>query len=493
MSVCNFANTVIQQSKQYPQKVAYKDGVEELTYGKLIDRIQQVANGLTAQGITTGTHVAISMEDCVDWPVVFLACIYQGIIPLHLSNSIGIDLFRKIVEFTDVKFVISGNDVSRLPTNITTITRSDLQTFYSTQSVVGSPVMLNADAPAYMSLSSGSTGSPKVAVYRHKTFFEILKLVPSISFGMNHDSTILSIAKMSWCFGLHNSITYTVGLGATAILIPEPPVAQTIFEYINKFYPTIVLSSPSIIRRLINSARSSYTLPNSIQHFNSSGEHLPAMMYDQFLKQYGIELSSCIGMMETCQTYAANPSSEHDRGTVGQPLPGCRVKLMNGDTEVIDNNVVGEIYVSSPASAIYYYNNYQKTKETFIGEWVKTNDLALRNNQGNLVFIGRADDVFKVNDLLVSPVEIESIILTNKTVQEVAVCKVKNDNELNTIHAFVIPGPDFDMTEFRTFISDRLFSHQIPKHIHLVDQLAETMTFKKDRRTLALSVEDAVC
>ena len=106
MSVCNFADTVIQQSKSYPQKVAYKDGYEELTYGDLVDKIQQVANGLTAQGITTGTHVAISMEDCTDWPVIFLACIYKGIIPLPLSTTMGIDLFYKITDFANIKFII---------------------------------------------------------------------------------------------------------------------------------------------------------------------------------------------------------------------------------------------------------------------------------------------------------------------------------------------------------------------------------------------------
>jgi benzoate-CoA ligase len=296
---------------------------------------------------------------------------------------------------------------------------------------------------------------------------------------------------MSWCFGLHNSITYTVGLGATAILIPDAPVPRVIFDYINKFLPTIVVSSPSIIKRLVQTTQSVYTLPLSVKHFNSSGEHLPATMYDQFLQKYGIRLSSCIGMMETCTNYAANPDYEHDRGTVGKPLPGCQVKLMNGDIEVTENNVVGEIYVSSPASIMYCYNNYQKTRDTLVGNWVKTGDLALRNNLGNYVFVGRADDVFKVNDLLVSPVEIESIILANSMVKEVAVCKVKDENELNAIHVFVIPAENFDMSDFREYLGRRLFSHQIPKRIHLVDQFPETMTFKKDRKALSTLVEES--
>jgi benzoate-CoA ligase len=491
MSVCNFADAVIQQSKSYPQKIAYLDGVEELTYGTLIDRIQQVANGLIDLGITTGTHVAISMEDCVDWPVAFLACIHQGIVPLPLSTTMGTDLFRKITAFTNIKLVIAGNNSSKLPTDIPTVTRNDLQNFYTTQSTACNPVMQDPAAPAYLSLSSGSTGTPKVAVYGNKTFFEILALSPRVSFDMTHNSVIMSIAKMSWCFGMNNSVTYTVGLGATAIVIPEAPVPSVIADYANRFRPTIVASSPSVIKRLIQPGKSNLTLPDTIHHFNSSGEHLPAVMYDQFLEQYGIRLGSSIGMMETCTSYAANPDAEHDRGTGGQALPGCQIKLMDGNIEITEPNTVGEIYVQSPASALYYYNNPEQTRATFVDGWVRTRDLGLRNDRGNLVFVGRADDVFKVNDLLVSPVEIESIILKNSTVNEIAVCRV-GVNELNTIHAFLVPAIGFDMIKFRQFLSDQLFAHQIPKQIHLVESLAETITFKKDRRTMSQSAE-AVC
>jgi len=491
MSVCNFADAVIQQSKSYPQKIAYLDGIEELTYGTLIDRIQQVANGLISLGITAGTHVAISMEDCVDWPVAFLACIHQGIVPLPLSTTMGTDLFGKITQFADIKLVIAGKQHSAVSNNIPVITRQELQNFYSTQPVECDPVMLDPTAPAYLSLSSGSTGTPKVAVYGNKTFFEILALSPRVSFDMTHDSTIMSIAKMSWCFGMNNSVTYVVGLGATAVVIPDAPVPAVIADYANRFRPTIVASSPSVIKRLIQPGKTHYALPDSIHHFNSSGEHLPAIMYDQFLEQYGIRLGSSIGMMETCTSYSANPDAEHDRGTVGRALPGCEVKLMNGNIQVTEPNTVGEIYVKSPAAALYYYKNPAQTQATFIDGWVRTRDLGLRNERGNLVFVGRADDVFKVNDLLVSPVEIESIMLTNPTVQEVAVCRVQV-NELNTLHAFLVPGPGFDLTAFRQWLPDQLFAHQIPKQIHLVESLAETMTFKKDRRSMSQAVE-ALC
>jgi len=461
MSLINFSHTVLEQSLAYPDKIAYRDGHVDLKYSDIPKRVRQIAHGFALSGLRRGDHVIIQMEDCVDWPCTFLACLYANIIPLPLSGNLGPDLFNKIAEFIECKLVI---------------TRDIVQTFYNLTDHL-EPVMVHPDSAAWMNVSSGSTGMPKVAVHRHQTLFEILKLSPLLSFGMTHNSTILSVAKMSWNFGLHNSVTYTMGLGATAILIPDAPAAPVIFDYLNRYRPEIVVSSPSIIRRLLLPAVRKYTLPDSIKHFNSSGEHLPDVMYDQFLERFGIQLHSCIGMMETCTNYAANPDFAHDPGTVGQALPGCEIKLIDD-----------EIYVSSPANACYYYKNYEKTKQTFVGEWIRTGDRGYYNERGNLVFGGRVDDVFKVNDLIVNPVEIEVEIMRDITVDQVAIAKVTNSRGINEVHAFIVPTVDFNLEEFKASIKTKLFPHQMPQQIHIVDKLAETATNKKHRRGMANSV-----
>lgn len=462
MNYINFAKSVIHQSLDYPNKIAYRDGSSDLTYGEIPDRVGHIANGLVSSGLRRGDHVIIQMDDSVDWPCTFLACLYANIIPLPLSSNLGKDLFDKIAEFIECKLVITEDIVAK---------------YYETEHSNFKPIMVHPDSPAWMNVSSGSTGMPKVAVHRHQTLFEILRMSPWPSYGMTKDSVILSTPKMSWNYGLHNSVTYTMGLGATAILIPGVPVGPTVFNCLHQFNPDIVISSPSIIRRLLTPQTKKYTIPASVRHFNSSGEHLPAPMYDQFLERFNMPLHSCIGMMETATNYAANSDWEHDRGTVGQAFDGCKIKLVDD-----------EIYVSSPANAMYYYKNYDKTRETFVGEWVRTGDRGYYNERGNLVFAGRVDDVFKVNDLIVNPIEIEAEIMTYPGVDQVAVARVVGHKGTNEVHAFIVPVEGFELDRFKLYIKTRLFPHQIPNQIHMVDKLAETATNKKHRKGMANSL-----
>jgi benzoate-CoA ligase len=458
-----------------------RDGEHDLTYQDLSNKIKQIAQGLSERGLEPGHHVIIAMDDCVDWPCIWLGCVYAGIVPLSVGITIGSELLEQMAQFIDCRLVIADQVIAdKLGVQTPVILKSEIQTYYLLEGNIDH-YDAHPDSACYMNISSGSTGLPKVAVHRHQTLFEIIRLSPLLSFGMTHDSTILSTPKMSWVYGLQNSVVYTTGLGATAIVIPGPPAASRIFEYLHKFQPEILISSPTVIRKMVTPAAKKFSFPDSVRHVNSSGEYLPPPLYDQFLERYNIRLNQVIGMMETCTNYAANSDFEHDPYTVGKAFPGCKVKLVDD-----------EIWVSSPANAVYYYNNYDKTKQTFVGEWVRTGDRGYFNKQGNLVFAGRVDDVFKVNDLIVNPIEIESVIMQNSSVEQVAVTGVPNIHGVKEVVAFVVPGPEFDLEQLKDQLDKRLYKHQLPKQIQIIDSLPETITNKKDRRTLRMQHTNSI-
>ena len=488
MEYCNFAKTVLDHRAKFANKLAVVDGQFSLTYSDLSDRVQQIANYLKKQNVNEGQRIIILMEDCVDWPCVFLASLYIGAVPVPLSFVVGEQLLKNIIEFAQCQLLVVGDKASiRIPDGIGTLTRQQLSNIYKSESTVCDPVMVHPDSPGYCGISSGSTGVPKIALHRHYSFFVARDSLPTAGYGMTSNSVMLSVAKMSWSFGLHNSITSTLGIGATAVLIPEVPTASVIFDYANRYQVTTLITGPSVLKHLLKTNRK-LTLPDSIDLVLSSGEDLPKTLYDQFLERFGIRLQTSIGMLEVCATYAASNRSSHEPGTVGKALPYCEIKIVDEDGKECLPGQPGEIYIRTPMNAFYYLNNYAKTKSTFIGEWVRSGDIGYINNNGNLVFYGRKDDVFKVNDLTVSPPEVESQMIAYPDVEQAAVCGVKNSHGVNEVHAFVVPGPEFNKDDFVQYLKEHLFPHQRPRQLHIVSSFPETLTFKKDRAALARQV-----
>lgn len=486
----NFANWILEQFGDLT-KPAFHDEHQSLTYIELKSRVQTLSSALREHGLLPGDVAIICMEDCIDWPCVWLACIYSGVVPMPASTVIGSSLLTDITKFVDCKLMFTGdkplfNDTDNLDIGTTVWDRNKLRSIWEFPRNIDA-VMVDSDAVGYMAMSSGSTGRPKVACYRHNIFFDIVKYIPEKLYGMNQDSVMMSIPKMSWGYGLHNSITYTLGLGATAVVMSSPPAPTAIFDHMKKFRPTVVASSPTIISKLVKDVHKHQSLPDSIQYFSSSGEDLPVSLYDKFYSRFGIKLNTAIGTLEAANICYAATCGNPEPQTVGEPLPGCEFKILNQFDQPCQSTEIGEILVKTSMSAFCYLKLPDKTDDTFVNGWIRTGDLGYLNKDNRLVFVGRVDDVFKVNGLIVSPVETESKILQYPGIEQVAVAGVETDKN-KEVNAWVIPNSDFNKDNFQIWLKNNLFPHQIPKRIHYVDRINETMTNKQDRRSLVNQV-----
>lgn len=484
----NFAHWLLEQYGHL-EKNAFCDYRENLTYIELNSRVQTLSRAMREYGIKAGDTVIINMEDCVDWPCAWLACLYSAAVPMPVSTAIGFEQLKDISAFVNCKLFITGDSIgskiveSNANNQVTVWTRSDLEKIWK-QIFIIDPVWVNPESLGYMAMSSGSTGRSKVACYQHNIFYDIVQHIPRQLYNMDHNSIMMSVPKMSWGYGLHNSITYTLGVGATAVVISGIPGPSVIFDHMERFRPTIVASSPMIIRKMLKETLKERILPNSVKFFSSSGEDLPGSLYDQFHRRFGIELNTAIGLLEVANICYAGTCGNPKKHSVGTPLPGVDLKIVDENGQHCNANSVGEIYISSSMTAKYYLKLPEKTAQTFVNGWVKTGDLGFVDNNNNLTFVGRIDDVFKVNDLIVSPVEIESTISQYQGVTQVAVAGVTNQ-ESQDLHAWIVTDSSiFDQDSFATWITDNLFPHQRPKYIHYVDTIYETITSKQDRRTL---------
>jgi acyl-coenzyme A synthetase/AMP-(fatty) acid ligase len=333
-------------------------------------------------------------------------------------------------------------------------------------------------------LSSGSTGDPKCIVNRHANLYNLLQLVAPAA-GIDCDSNIYSTAKMSWTYGFNLSVTFALGMGATAHVGAGVPAPSRIYKKLQQYKITHLWTVPGVLASILRHPNCEIALPPRIF---SSGEPLPPQIAQAFVEQYDRQVCEVFGMSETTQIHTMQTVNNWQLGTIGQPLPGVKIQLCDRNGNKVKLGQVGELFVSSPCQASLYWKNWEKTQGTFQGAWVRTGDQCRVNKQGNLVFVGRADDLIKIKGLYVAPVEIENAIANLPGIEDCTVVHAPNAQGLTELHAFVVSVPGINQPNIPQALQTQLPDHKIPRHIKFVDSLPRTLTNKKIRSSLRKSL-----
>jgi benzoate-CoA ligase len=171
-------------------------------------------------------------------------------------------------------------------------------------------------------------------------------------------------------------------------------------------------------------------------------------------------------------------------GSTGWPVPGYEIELRGDDGRPVPDGEPGDLYIHGPSSAIMYWGNRAKTRETFQGGWTKAGDKYVRNaDDGSYTYSGRSDDMLKVSGIYVSPFEVEATLVQHPAVLEAAVVGVTDADGLVKTKAFVVlkEGGHADETELKAFVKDRLAPYKYPRLIEFVAELPKTATGKIQR------------
>ncbi len=173
----------------------------------------------------------------------------------------------------------------------------------------------------------------------------------------------------------------------------------------------------------------------------SAGEPLPEEIGKNWTARFGVEIIDGIGSTEMLHIFVSNRPGAVKYGTTGLPVPGYRVRIVGEDGREVAPGELGELEVCGETSAVHYWNNREKSRRTFAGEWTRTGDKYRQDEDGYFVYCGRVDDMLKVGGIWVSPSEVESALVAHEDVLEAAVIGVEDEQELVKPKAFVVLKP----------------------------------------------------
>ncbi|MGD9806105.1 MAG: benzoate-CoA ligase family protein [Hyphomicrobiaceae bacterium] len=484
------------------EKAAFIDANGTFTYGELAASCNRMANLLTAVGIPREMRIALLLHDTRDFPVAFWGAVKAGIVPVALNTLLTAEQYRYILADSRARALVVSASLlpmiepilDRLPfierifvSGGTAPPRMcNLATELAAQQPEFATVATSPDETAFWLYSSGSTGMPKGVRHIHTSLMETARLYGQAVLGIHEDDVCFSAAKLFFAYGLGNGMTFPLSVGATTILLAERPTPEAVFATLRKHQPTIFYGVPTLYAAMLAHPGSGPDLSSArLRACVSAGEALPAEVGEAWRRRFGVDILDGVGSTEMLHIYVSNRPDDIRYGASGKPVDGYRVRLIDEESREVAAGEVGEMIVSGPSAAEGYWNQRDKSRRTFEGEWMRTGDKYVRDADGYYTYQGRTDDMFKVSGIWVSPFEVESALVAHPAVLEAAVVPREDADGLLKPRAVVVlkPGasPDGLIPALQEHVKAKAGPWKYPRWVEFAESLPKTATGKIQR------------
>ncbi len=484
-------------------RVAYRiDGIDT-TYRQLSEQVWRAQNALRTLDVRRGERVAMVVNDELAFPAWFLGALRSGVVPVPLSTMLTASELAAIIADSEAGVVVlSAEFAAHLPT----VQRSahdlragvvigdvprDLEgtaTAWSafTDVTEAAVAPTREDSPGFWLYSSGTTGLPKGVMHRHASLEATALTYARSILDIGPDDRFFSVAKMFFAYGLGNSLTFPLSVGATAILDPRRPTPAGVTQLVADERPTLFFASPGFVAALLD-ADPSPDCFSSVRLTVTAGEALPATLQQRFSDRYRHPVLDGLGTSEALHIFLSNRVGQIRPGTSGLPVDGFELRLTTADGDPITApDTPGFLHVKGPSIATGYWCRDAASRAAFRGEWLATGDVYTMSADGFWCFLGRNNDMIKAGGIWVSPAEVESVLVAHPDVLEAAVVGARDDDGLETTVAFVIPraGATIEPASIDAHCRAAMAAYKRPRRVIVVDALPKTATGKIQRFAL---------
>jgi benzoate-CoA ligase family protein len=500
----NFAADILKRNLDAGrgEKVAYIDHRGSYNYAALAARVERFGHVLRALDVRREERVLMCLTDTIDWPTAFLGAIKAGVVAVPVNTLLTEDDYRFMLEDSRARLLVVSEEL--LPKFAKAIETSkhlahvivsgdkahghqrfdELLEAAKTDAVTAPTTR---DDMGFWLYTSGSTGKPKGAVHTHADLKLTDDLYAAPILGITEKDVCYSVAKLFFAYGLGNALTFPMSVGATTVLLPHRPTPDLVADLLKKHQITVFYAVPTFYAGFLASPAAPERSELKIRCCVSAGEALPPDVGRRWSERYGVDILDGIGSTEMLHIFLTNRPGDVKYGTSGKPLAGYDLRLVDDDGNIVSaRGEMGELQVRGPTSAMMYWNNREQSRTTFLGEWTRSGDKYVEDDNGYFVYCGRRDDMLKVSGMYVSPFEVEGVLQSHPDVLEAAVVGWPDDDRLVKPKAFVVlKAPDKASDAFARTLQDhckqKLAAYKYPRWLEFRAELPKTATGKIQR------------
>jgi acetyl-CoA synthetase len=457
----------------------------DLTWGELQDLANQAANLLAAQGVERGDRVAVVLPPTPETAAIFFGTWKLAAMLLSMSVLYGDEGIRHRLNDSQPRLLVT--DAANAPRfgemGVPIVELSaELLAGESTEFETADT---SCDDPAQLYYTSGTTGLAKGIIHAHRYLLAHEEFV--YCHEVEDGERFHGMGEWAWAAGIA-PLLGPWRLGAVQCVYQREggfdPHKQ--LDFLSRHDVANVFTTPTAMRSMMSIGDAGARHPCNFRRVCSAGEPLNPEAIRWFRDQYGVTVLDYYGLTESYPLVANYPWMEVREGSMGRPMPGWDVHILDEDEHEVAQGERGEICLrarSNPHYPLGYWNNDEAARETFGGDWFHTKDAATMDEDGYVWYAGRADDVIISAGYRIGPFEVESACIEHPAVREAAAVASPDERRGNIVKAFIVlsegyEGSDELAGEISTFVRDRLSQYAYPRRVEFVDDLPKTLTGK---------------
>jgi long-chain acyl-CoA synthetase len=488
----NLAANLVASARSRPEHPAIMLDDHVLDYAALHAAAAAAAGDLRSRGVGPGDRVGLVLPNVPAYPILFYGALLAGAVVVPMNPLLKSREVEYYLRDSGTKVVYgwdgSGDVVPEAAkaVGITGIVVPATGPVDLGGTPATEPVERADDDTAVILYTSGTTGQPKGAELTHHNLASNAATTAETLIEITAEDVIMGCLPLFHVFGLTCGLNAAVGVGATLTLIPrfDPSKALAV---VARDRVTVFEGVPTMYAAMLHSPAAADADMSSLRTCITGGSAMPVEFLRAFEERFGCVVFEGYGLSETSPVASFNqPGYERKPGTIGFPVRGCEMRVVNDDGEDVPVGAHGEIAIRGENLMKGYWNRPDATAEAIPDGWFRTGDIATVDADGYYTIVDRKKDLIIRGGYNVYPREVEEALYEHPAVAEAAVIGIKHAELGEEIGAAVAlkPGVEAEPEELKAFVRDRLAAYKYPRSIWLVDVLPKGPTGKILRRSV---------
>jgi long-chain acyl-CoA synthetase len=487
----NLAQHLLNTAAKEGDRPALRMGNTVLTYDQFSDAARRVAAGLEARGIEPGDRVGVVLPDVLSFPVVYYGALMAGaaVVPMNpLLKAREIDYYlrdsgARLVVAADAS-AQAATEAARAVGIAAVLVDAIRPESLMADRALTEPVTRADDDDAVILYTSGTTGPPKGAELTHANLSGNARTTADTLLEATPDDVIMGCLPLFHVFGLTCGLNASVLSAATFTLLPRFE-ATAALSLVERDHVTVFEGVPTMFSRMLNApGRDRYDL-SSLRRCVSGGSAMPVQVMRSFEKAFRCVVLEGYGLSETSPLVSVNhPHVQRKPGSIGTPMRGVEMRLVNDEGKAVARGEVGEIAVRGPNVMKGYWGKPEETAKAIPDGWFRTGDLARQDDDGYFFMVDRKKDIIIRGGYNVYPREIEDVLYEHPAVAEAACIGIPDADLGEEVAAAVVlkPGATATADVLHDWVKARVAAYKYPRHVWLVNSLPKGPTGKIVRR-----------